>query len=61
MDMLWILGPGIQSDVTLFRDTFTPSPMHTIAHNVPRELRAPKDFLKRRYNLLDMSAMRVAY
>jgi len=25
------------------------------------ELRAPEDFLKRRYNLLDMSAMRVAY
>jgi len=28
---------------------------------VPRELRAPEDFLKRRYNLLDMSTMRVAY
>jgi len=28
---------------------------------VPCELQAPEDFLKRRYNLLDMSAMRVAY
>ena len=28
---------------------------------VPRELRAPEDFLKWRYNLLDMRAMRVAY
>jgi len=28
---------------------------------VPRELQALKDFLKRRYNLLDMSAMRDAY
>jgi len=28
---------------------------------VPCELRAPEDFPKRRYNLLDMSVMRVAY
>jgi len=28
---------------------------------VPCELRAPEDFPKRRYNLLDMSAVRVAY
>jgi len=29
--------------------------------HIPCELRAPEDFLERRYNLLDMSAMRVAY
>ena len=28
---------------------------------VPCEFRAPEDFPKRRYNLLDMSAMRVAH
>ena len=30
-------------------------------NDVPCELRAPEDFLVRRYNLLDMSAMLVAY
>jgi len=34
---------------------------YTVRHTVPCELRAPEDFLKRRYNLLRMSAMRVAY
>jgi len=28
---------------------------------VPCELRAPEDFLKIRYNLLEISALRVAY
>jgi len=30
-------------------------------NQVPCEFRAPEDFLKWRYNLLDMSVMRVAY
>jgi len=46
----------------IFKDCiWLSSALVSLTRGVPCELRAPEDFLKRRYNLLDMSGMRVAY